>query len=55
LVATATPKPDFNKAATLIKHVRFVVVDGHHRFNALKELEQQKQANVPKLVCSAVL
>jgi hypothetical protein len=56
LIAVAEPvrTPDFSKAANLIKHVRFVIVDGHHRFNALKELCNQGIPNIPKLVRTAV-
>jgi ParB-like chromosome segregation protein Spo0J len=38
------------KAASLIKKVRFVIVDGHHCFNALKELQKEKFPGLPKLV-----
>jgi hypothetical protein len=47
-------KPDRIKASSLIKQVRFVIVDGYHRFNALKELQKEKFAGLPKLVwCDA--
>jgi hypothetical protein len=56
LLAVAEPvqNPDFAKAANLIKHVRFVIVDGHHRYNALRELSNQGIPNIPKLVRTAV-
>jgi hypothetical protein len=43
-------KADRTKAATLIRRVRYVIVDGHHRFNALKELHKEGFPNLPKLV-----
>ena len=37
-------------ASRLIKEVRYVIVDGHHIYNALINLKMKGHVSVPKLV-----